>query len=164
MSPYWPHNVVRAFGTHWGLDLPGGFPRSGNQPGESLLYLEAPVQPKPSQVSSSVALVLQLFLLRVRGMKPFSPQPSPTSFGPVVNRSQRKKNCGKAGGRLHAPPTSHHHRCSCHRCWTWLTGSERPGSGRPHTRSFRRGALPGRILGSRSASSLPHPHACSSPQ
>ena len=38
MSPYRPHNVVRAFGTHWGLDLPDGLDGTSNQSGKSLLY------------------------------------------------------------------------------------------------------------------------------
>ena len=39
MSPYRPHNVARAFGTHWGLDLPDGLDGTSNQSGKSLLYL-----------------------------------------------------------------------------------------------------------------------------
>ena len=38
MSPYRPHNVARAFGTHWGLDLPDGLDGTSNQSGKSLLY------------------------------------------------------------------------------------------------------------------------------
>ena len=38
VSTYWPHNVSRAFGTHWGLDLPDGLDGTSNQSGKSLLY------------------------------------------------------------------------------------------------------------------------------
>ena len=34
----WPHSVVRAFGTHWGLDLPDSLDGTSNQSGKSLLY------------------------------------------------------------------------------------------------------------------------------
>ena len=38
MSPYRPHNVARAFGTHWGLDLPEGCGLRPHRSGKSLLY------------------------------------------------------------------------------------------------------------------------------
>ena len=38
MSPYRPHNVARAFGTHWGLDLPEGCGLRPYRSGKSLLY------------------------------------------------------------------------------------------------------------------------------
>ena len=38
MSPYRPHNVARAFGTHWGLDFPGGCGLRPYPSGKSLLY------------------------------------------------------------------------------------------------------------------------------
>jgi hypothetical protein len=41
MSPYRPHNVVRAFGTHWGLDLPKGCGLRPYRSGKSLLYMTA---------------------------------------------------------------------------------------------------------------------------